>query len=88
MSIRAADAVPGGHRAASGLVEDAREQVTAAASVPASGLDDAELARLLTGLTGLEAQSAALRLELMAEAERREVAAREGLAEPRSGWRG
>ena len=81
MSIRVADAAPGGHGVASGLVEDARERVTAAASVPASVLDDGELARLLTGLTGLEAQSQALRLELLAEAERREVAAREGQAD-------
>ena len=74
-----------GHRVASRLVEDARERVTAAAAVPASGLADGELARLLTGLTRLEAQGSALRLELMAEAERRDVAAREALADT-AGW--
>ena len=66
---------------ASQLIEDARDHVTVAASVPVSGLEDAELKRLLVGLTALEAQAAALRLELLSEAKRREVAAREGLAD-------
>ena len=69
------------HRVASQLVEEARERVTGAASVPSSSSDDAELERLLTGLSGLEAQAAALRMELLAESERREIAAREGLAD-------
>ncbi len=69
------------HRVASRLVEDARERVNLAASVPASGLEDAELERLLTGLTGLEAQTAALRMDLLGESERRQIAKREGLAD-------
>lgn len=67
-------------RVASRLVEEARERVTVAASVPAADLEDGELERLLVGLTGLEAQAAALRMELLVEADRRDVAARDGLA--------
>jgi hypothetical protein len=69
------------HRVASRLVDEARERVMGAASLPSSSLEDGELERLLTGLSGLEAQAAALRLELLAESERREIAAREGLAD-------
>jgi hypothetical protein len=49
--------------------------------VPVSSLEDDELARLLIGSNALEAQAAALRMELMAEAKRRDVAAREAMAD-------
>jgi hypothetical protein len=49
--------------------------------VPASGLEDTELTAALSLAAALEAQAASLKLELVAEADRRETAAREGLAD-------
>lgn len=57
-----------------GWVEVARESVGAAAAVPKGALDDVALADALSGVSVLESQVAALKLEILAEADRREVA--------------
>lgn len=55
-------------------VEAARAEVQAAAAVPLGSVEQWELGSTLAALTRLEAQVAALKLEVLAEADRRQVA--------------
>jgi hypothetical protein len=68
-------------RAVSGLLAAAGERTRAAGSVPASCLEDHELTEALAAAAALEAQAASVKLALVAEADARDVAAREGLAD-------
>jgi len=68
-------------RAVSLLLAAASERTRAAGSVPASCLEDTELTEALSLVAALEAQAASLKLTLVAEADVREAAAREGLAD-------
>jgi hypothetical protein len=61
-----------------GPLAAARESVATAAGAVTSALPDGELTAAIEVVAALEAQTAALRLELVAEAERREMAARSG----------
>ena len=71
-------------RAVSMLLAAASERTLAAGSVPVSCLEDTELAEALGVAAALEAQACSVKLALVAEADRREVAAREGLADTAS----
>ena len=57
-----------------GWLEVASESVTAAAAVPRAALSDAELAEAVSEVAVLESQVAALKCEILAEADRRRVA--------------
>jgi len=57
-----------------GCVDAARESVTVAAAVPLSALDEGALSATLSGVSVLESQVAALKLQILAEADRRRVA--------------
>ncbi len=57
-----------------GWLEVASESVTAAAAVPRAVLSDAELAEAVSEVAVLESQVAALKCEILAEADRCRVA--------------
>lgn len=56
------------------LLSEARSSLQAVATAPLAGVDDDELTSCLESVAMLEAQTAALRLALLAEAERRDLA--------------
>ena len=64
-----------------GEVAAARAAVAAAAGVPVGSLQGGELGEALVGLAGLESQVVALKLAVLAEADRRRVAAAAGAAD-------
>jgi hypothetical protein len=57
-----------------GVIAAARESIAAAAAVPVGSVEPHELGETLAQLTTLQAQVASLRLEVLAEADRRRVA--------------